>query len=628
MDPNKDNPPKPTPETPESVPVQKKPSLDNTKSNQDNSDNSSSQVKSPVDHPVVALMNRTPRNCRSQYRKDTKLAGASVSDKHSNIDNAASEPISSLKESTIDKSTDEQKNDAADITTTKQFDVTGFRNVSPLKEPNTTSTQPTNGSTENNVSASPQLSAKKTTKKHKKRNKKNSKDCSSESSSSSSQDSSSEDSAPKKRKKKRSKNKRGKKAASKKISTTASSNNTNSDSNSTSDSTSGSASSIVVQKKKSPSKRATKSDSESNGKESKKKLKKIPLAAPSPSKQNTYARPSKGTDSKQSSRDNATPTAFFLHANSLSTSSNPRASSGNAAPVASIIGHQANPAVAIPPAAARPAIPAAGGVLLPPAPQIAPGPAGLPQFLRQKTKADAGGASRTGAFTAGYARGVQFICAKTKSNDMICKIMKGDTGAYVYPLLQYLRDNTGFAKRVLHIDHVLNLRDPQEPHEHLEVMSRGGYGRRTTCLLFVLDSDAQASANTAANRRAWVDALVRFWNHPNTQRLFRYAERAHWGADLTPHDESMAQPLSYWLTIRDTMDVIVDSYPQFTSIGDVLRAPAVLPFYYSNALIPEVQTHFAPYNNPVPDADPDGAPTFNGQEHEGGDYAGFQGAPF
>ncbi|CAB9503074.1 hypothetical protein SEMRO_155_G070430.1 [Seminavis robusta] len=261
-----------------------------------------------------------------------------------------------------------------------------------------------------------------------------------------------------------------------------------------------------------------------------------------------------------------------------------------------------------------------------PAP-VHPANAAIPQFLLQKGKPDIGSPPRAGTFTAGYARGVQFICSKTRSNDMICKIMKGDSGAYVYPVLNYLRENLGFAKRVLHVDHILHLRDPQEPHEHLEVMSRNGYGRRTTCLLFILDSTGQANANTPQNRRAWVDSLVRFWNHPNTQRLFRYAERGHFRADLTPHDETAAQPLSHWLTIRDTMDVIVDSYPQFTSIGDVLRAPLVLPFYYAQGLIPEVQAHFAPYNNPPNNTDGE-APTFNAQEEQGGDYAGFRGVDF
>ncbi len=106
----------------------------------------------------------------------------------------------------------------------------------------------------------------------------------------------------------------------------------------------------------------------------------------------------------------------------------------------------------------------------------------------------------------------------------------------------------------------------------------------------------QQQQNTQANRELWANNNIAFWNHPNYQRMCKYPEPLSYGGDITPQDETRAQPLSQWLTIRDTMDYIVQSYPSFNTISDVLQNQQYLPWYYSAALTPFVLTHFAPLN--------------------------------
>ena len=161
-----------------------------------------------------------------------------------------------------------------------------------------------------------------------------------------------------------------------------------------------------------------------------------------------------------------------------------------------------------------------------------------------------------------------------------------------------MQNNPEFARTTLKIDKITFLRSPSDPNRHMEIQAKGGHMRRIITLVKTM-SGHNFHRNNAHNRKLWAQHIISFWNHPNTQRMFKYPEPLSFGSDITPMDETRSLPMSEYLTIRDTMDYIVQSYSKFKSIADVLRDERYLPYYYSAAVIPAVHQHFAPLLPPA-----------------------------
>lgn len=219
----------------------------------------------------------------------------------------------------------------------------------------------------------------------------------------------------------------------------------------------------------------------------------------------------------------------------------------------------------------------------------------LPDFLLQKNATVTSNIEPNGSNN----QGVQLIVAKTKTCDMIIMVERNGQPAFTHPIESYLSNNKQYMSSVLKIEKMSNLRDPNDPMQYYGVVAKNStYFRRKLLFLHSIQGPQMQQLNTHANRERWCQHIITFWNSPEIQRLFKFPETCRYGGDVTPQDESTAQPLSHWMTIRDTMDFILQSFPdRYKSVADVLNEPSILPYYFSNNLIPQVLNYYARYGN-------------------------------
>ena len=180
---------------------------------------------------------------------------------------------------------------------------------------------------------------------------------------------------------------------------------------------------------------------------------------------------------------------------------------------------------------------------------------------------------------------VLVVVSKTKSDDMIMLLEKANGGIpYVWNAINYLNQNPHVRNDLLHIVGIKNKVSGVDPNLHYQVIAANGFSRKLFVLVGSTDSDS-AHLNTTANRRRWADAFIAFYNHPNTQRQFAFPNPAVFSADITPQNEANSPPLSQFLTIRDTMEMIqtiISQNPgELEPIGDVLENEDAMNDYYS-----------------------------------------------
>ncbi|CAB9509763.1 hypothetical protein SEMRO_404_G135920.1 [Seminavis robusta] len=211
-------------------------------------------------------------------------------------------------------------------------------------------------------------------------------------------------------------------------------------------------------------------------------------------------------------------------------------------------------------------------------------------FLFNKTVAKTTSITHTGG------KGLQVSSAKARNHDMIMQLDKNGKAPFFTPAEQYLKQHGEYCQRVLKIDSIYSLRDPDNPFEHYGEVSQTGYTRRIPVFVHAIPGKDAFRLNNHDNRQKWCNNFCKFWNAHETQGLFKYAETCRYSGDLTPQDETQAAPLSNWLTVRDTMDYILSVHSnQFKTISDVLRSPACLRVYFSDDLLPRIREHFASY---------------------------------
>jgi hypothetical protein len=220
----------------------------------------------------------------------------------------------------------------------------------------------------------------------------------------------------------------------------------------------------------------------------------------------------------------------------------------------------------------------------------------LPDILLQKSVTT----STTTASSSGNGQGVQIISARTRNCDMIITIEKNGQPAFTWPVESHLSGHQDFMRTVLKIEKMANLRDPNDAGQYFGVQAKGSnFVKRKLVFVHAMQGQLQAQLNTPENRRRWCNHIIQFWNSADMQQLFKYPETCRYGGDITPQDESKCQPISHWLTIRDTMEYILQSYQaRYTSVADILNElPSILPYYYSDDLIPLVRNYYASYSD-------------------------------
>lgn len=186
---------------------------------------------------------------------------------------------------------------------------------------------------------------------------------------------------------------------------------------------------------------------------------------------------------------------------------------------------------------------------------------------------------------------------KLKSNDII-GITRSNTGnhAYLNPLFNFLRAEEDDAQIRYSIHYMGFERHPDDATNFRADTSKGNFSPRYLCFVSVVP-EQKAHKNNVINRQRWAENIVKLNNAPRLQNEYRYgANPLYYKGDVTPLDDTALPPLSDFLTLRDTMEVIRIAYKttagEKPSIEDMLTDNSILAMYYSQDLIPKVRKLF------------------------------------
>lgn len=181
---------------------------------------------------------------------------------------------------------------------------------------------------------------------------------------------------------------------------------------------------------------------------------------------------------------------------------------------------------------------------------------------------------------------------------------KDGTAGYFDPLTKYLKDSNheDIVKEKLRIHDVVDARSPSNPNAIRLDPPKGlnDYQPRYKNLLSFV-SEEKAYMNTAKAREQIARQIMKLNNHDNMQQSGygkRYAPGPQsileYGGDLTPSDLQQAAPLSDFLTIRDTMDIVcsLHSNPETqeaSSPEDILANEEILLRFFRAGLVDEIK---------------------------------------
>jgi hypothetical protein len=194
---------------------------------------------------------------------------------------------------------------------------------------------------------------------------------------------------------------------------------------------------------------------------------------------------------------------------------------------------------------------------------------------------------------------------KLKSNDII-GITRSNIGnhAFLNPLFNYLRTEENEAKDRFSVQYMGFERHPDDTTNYRADTTKGGFTPRYLCLVCIVPEE-KAHKNNVVNRQKWAEKIIKLNNCPRLQSDYRFGNNSlYYRGDVTPTNDTALPPLSDFLTLRDTMEVIRIAYKTTTgekpSIEDILTDDSILGKYYSQELIPRVLTLFgtgADHNN-------------------------------
>jgi hypothetical protein len=215
-------------------------------------------------------------------------------------------------------------------------------------------------------------------------------------------------------------------------------------------------------------------------------------------------------------------------------------------------------------------------------------------LLSKATSPQATPAASSVATPGGSKQPVQVIVARTRSNDMVIKLVKRGGPCYTTHIETYLKNNPTFAKDDLKVDKFTCLVDPNNRFTQFGSPNSNGYVRRILVLVHTMTGPHQFALNNAHNRARWANTIVKFYNEPSTQAEMRYAELAHFAGDVTPQDEDTCAPLSHWLTAQETVDYIVQTISSCNDFSAALSNDHIMGLYFNQQDIPAVRAQLSP----------------------------------
>ena len=193
---------------------------------------------------------------------------------------------------------------------------------------------------------------------------------------------------------------------------------------------------------------------------------------------------------------------------------------------------------------------------------------------------------------------------KLRSGDVIA-ISRGKNGrhAFLQPLVSFLTksDEGTDAMKTLNIAKVLWEVDPQSPDQYLEDTAPDKTLQPRYTAFIMIVPEEEKNKNTPEMRKRWAEGICFTNNQPKIAQNYKFGgSTLRFGSDITPPNNgsnSDLPPLSRFLTISDTMDIIREAYHdpntgENPTVQEVLEQPEWLSSYYEEKHISTVFTLF------------------------------------
>jgi hypothetical protein len=178
--------------------------------------------------------------------------------------------------------------------------------------------------------------------------------------------------------------------------------------------------------------------------------------------------------------------------------------------------------------------------------------------------------------------------------------------AFLSPLFNYLRGEQDYQTKTRFGIHYMGFeRHPDDPACYrADQPNKMGYQPRYLCFVSLVPED-KVDKNNAANRQRWAENIIKLESSPFIQAQYRYTNAPLlYKGDVTPVGDAPLPPLSDFLTLRDTMEVIRHAYRtaagEKASVQDIVVDDDVLAKYYSQELIPQVHKLFDQFGSTTP----------------------------
>ena len=180
-----------------------------------------------------------------------------------------------------------------------------------------------------------------------------------------------------------------------------------------------------------------------------------------------------------------------------------------------------------------------------------------------------------------YTRAVTTLSCRCGTK--IIKITFNNKPAYVWPLVDRVKNNPEMARLQWKIDMQHIQRDPKDMTKLLQYQGKRdstGTPRKILQNLFIRVPDNENEKNLEFNIK-WGTLLARVYNTPFVQsQIYGDNSLAYYAGDLNPHDGKGERPfLSDYLTVKHAMTVVEYAYSNL-SREEILESDTVLGYFF------------------------------------------------
>ena len=197
----------------------------------------------------------------------------------------------------------------------------------------------------------------------------------------------------------------------------------------------------------------------------------------------------------------------------------------------------------------------------------------------------------------GPPKNITLTTTTTKSGDIVAQFRRGDTHAYINPLVDWMNeeDHKKMVFNQLQVHY-----KTWERHPHSEDMyktdppnTKSNFRPRYNIFIMFVPGEAMEK-NTPENRERWAKGIMTLANSPAITHKYRFGNnQVSYGGDTAPATKDKLPYLSEFLTLTDTMDAICKSYTDpksgtEASALEIINDMEVLRKYYKENQIQRV----------------------------------------